>query len=530
MRSTTLLLLFFLSLGAFGQNEYTDLSSPQNAVRTFLENMEADPINDSLASLPFKRHGRSLQEAEKFATKFIRVLDGKGLYIYLDEIPRASNYFDSLAQKHKYILFEEYPKIFLLKDSNGDWYFSDSSLAEIDQLHENTFRFGTNKLLDLLPKLGTDKTLGLYTYQYIAIFILALISTLVYKVFAFLTGKVIIRILKRTGYEGDSSEKYLWMIARPTSVFIIVLLLLLFTPALQLPAAYSKYVNMILSVMVPLFGTIILYRLVNIASVFLARMALKTESTLDDQLVPLLRKTLKTFVIIIGTLFILDNLDVPILPLLTGLSIGGLAFALAAQDTIKNFFGSVMIFIDKPFQVGDWITANDVDGTVEEVGLRSSRIRTFKNSVIYVPNGRLADNVIDNHGLRKYRRFFTHISITYDTPPELIDVFVKGLRKIVDEHPNTWKDNYHVYFNEMSSSSLNIMFYIFFNVPTWGEELAARHEVLMEVMKLGRAIGINFAFPTQTLHIENLPGQPSLSPSYMNVLEADKKMAEYLKK
>ncbi|MDE0470802.1 MAG: mechanosensitive ion channel family protein, partial [Ekhidna sp.] len=269
---------------------------------------------------------------------------------------------------------------------------------------------------------------------------------------------------------------------------------------------------------------------INIVSIYLAKAARKTDSSLDDQLVPLLRKTLKAFVITIGTLFVLDNLNIPILPLLTGLSIGGLAFALAAQDTLKNFFGSIMIFIDKPFQVGDWITSGDVDGTVEEVGFRSSRIRTFRNSIIYVPNSKLADNVIDNHGLRSYRRFYTQLTITYDTPPELIEIFVKGLRKIVDEHPVTWKENYHIYFNDMASFSLNIMFYIFFSVPTWGEELRARHEVLMSIVKLAKELGVNFAFPTQTLHVENLPGQPSLSPSYMQGNEAYSKLRSFLGK
>lgn len=530
MRNTLASLLVLFSFYLTAQDGYADLSSPYSSIRTLLENLQPESYNDSLAALPFKTSNRSINEAQTYAVRFKRVLDGKGLYIYMDELPKSTNYYDSATNRSKYILLDDYPKIFLLKSENGKWYFSDSSIDEIQMLYSETFRFGTGRLLNLLPKLGTRKTFGLYTYQYITIFILALISTLVYKLFAFVTERIISRLLKKAGYQGDTSEKYLWMIARPTSVFIIVLLLLLFTPALQLPAAYSKYVNLILRVMVPLFGTIIMYRLVNIASVFLARMAQKTESTLDDQLVPLLRKTLKTFVVLIGTLFILDNLDVPILPLLTGLSIGGLAFALAAQDTIKNFFGSVMIFIDKPFQVGDWITANDVDGTVEEVGFRSSRIRTFRNSVIYVPNGRLADNVIDNHGLRKYRRFYTQISITYDTPPEMIDVFVKGLRKIVDEHPNTWKENYHVYFNDMAASSLNIMFYIFFEVPTWAEELKARHEILLDIVRLAREIGINFAFPTQTLHIENLPGQPSLSPTYIGGKEAEMRIQSLFKK
>ncbi|MEQ9405729.1 MAG: mechanosensitive ion channel family protein [Cyclobacteriaceae bacterium] len=527
MRLAVLILLGTISVQSMGQNPFFDLSSPYASVRTHLENLQSDSYNDSLAALTFNPGERTLKQAKKSATRLKQALDGRGIYIYMDEIPKAPNYFDSASRRNKYILVEAYPSIFLRKNEDGNWYYSDSSIDAIDDLYSETFRFGTGGLMNLLPKLGTRLVFRLYMYQYVAIFILALISTLVYKLFSFFTERIIRRLLEKAGYKGDNSQKYLWMIARPTSVFIIVLLLILFTPALQLPPVYSKYIIMLLRVMLPLFGTVIAYRMVNIVSVLLAKMAQKTESTLDDQLVPLLRKTLKTFVIIIGTLFILDNLDVPILPLLTGLSIGGLAFALAAQDTIKNFFGSVMIFIDKPFQVGDWITAGDVDGTVEEVGFRSSRIRTFRNSLIYIPNGKLADNTIDNHGLRKYRRFFTHISINYDTPPELIEVFVAGLRQVIEKHPKTNKDNYHVYFNDMAASSLNVMFYIFFEVPTWSEELKARHEVLLNIMRLAKELGINFAFPTQTLHVENLPGQLSLSPEYPGKNDAETKMKNF---
>ncbi|MEO1253644.1 MAG: mechanosensitive ion channel domain-containing protein [Bacteroidota bacterium] len=527
----SLLVLFSIASDLTAQEKFVDLSSPHNSIKTFLINLQPETYNDSLAALPFNPSERSLSVAKKSAIELKRVLDGKGLYVYMDEVPKSYSYYDSVSKKNKYILFDSYPEIFVRKADDGNWYFSDASISATSELYKETFRFGTRELLDLLPKLGTKKIFGLYTYQYIAIFILALVSTLIYKVFAFITERIFSRIVRRSGLVSEeTSDKYLWLLARPTSVFIIVLLLILFTPALQLPVTYSKYVNIILRVMLPLLGTVIAYRLVNIVSIFLSKAASKTESTLDDQLVPLLRKTLKTFVLIIGTLLILDNLDIPILPLLTGLSIGGLAFALAAQDTLKNFFGSVMIFVDKPFQVGDWITSNEVDGTVEEVGFRSSRIRTFRNSVIYIPNGKLADNSIDNHGLRNYRRFYTQISITYDTPPEMIEVFVKGLRKIVEEHPNTWKDNYHVYFNEMASSSLNIMFYIFFSVPTWGEELQCRHQVLMSIVKLGKELGVNFAFPTQTLHIENLPGQPSLSPSYISGQEAEMKLEGFMKR
>ena len=256
----------------------------------------------------------------------------------------------------------------------------------------------------------------------------------------------------------------------------------------------------------------------------------KTDTALDDQLVPLIRKVLKTFVVAIGTLFILSNLNIDIVPLLTGLSIGGLAFALAAQDTIKNFFGSLMIFIDKPFQIGDWITSGEIDGNVEEVGFRSSRIRTFRNSLMSVPNGKLADRTIDNHGLRKYRRFYTQIAVTYDTPPELLQTFIDGLVQIVMNHPHTRKDYYNIFLNDMASFSLNIMFYIFFEVPNWTEELKARHEVLMEILMLGEKLEVNFAFPTQTLHMENFPGKLSNSPTYSSKEEARASLDEFFEK
>jgi MscS family membrane protein len=284
---------------------------------------------------------------------------------------------------------------------------------------------------------------------------------------------------------------------------------------LQLPAEIWTWVLVIFRTLKPFLITIIFYKLVNVVAAYFGKLATKTESTLDDQLVPLLRKTLKAFVIIIGTLFILrDGLNLDIIPFLTGLSIGGVAIALAAQDTIKNFFGSVMIFIDKPFQVGDWITSGDIDGTVEEVGFRSTRVRTFRNSLMYVPNGKIADATLDNHGLRQYRRFFTTLTLTYDTPPVLIEEFVKGLREIVLAHPHTRKDMYHIYFNNLSSYSQDIMFYIFFEVPTWGEELACRHEVLVQTVKLANTLGVRFAFPTQTLHMESFPEKKGLVPDY----------------
>ncbi|NNE44470.1 MAG: mechanosensitive ion channel family protein, partial [Gemmatimonadetes bacterium] len=244
------------------------------------------------------------------------------------------------------------------------------------------------------------------------------------------------------------------------------------------------------------------YRLTDLVGAFFAGRADETESKFDDLLVPLVRKTLKVFIVAFGLVFIADNLNVDISSLLAGLGLGGLAFALAAQDTVKNLFGSVTVLLDKPFAVGDWVViAGDVEGTVEEVGFRSTRVRTFYNSLITVPNANLINAAVDNLGARTYRRWKTKLSLTYDTPPEKIEEFCEGVRELVRRHPHTRKDYFHVYANEYGAASLDVLVYVFFQTPDWGEELAARHALFLDILRLARAVGVDFAFPTQTLHV-----------------------------
>lgn len=276
----------------------------------------------------------------------------------------------------------------------------------------------------------------------------------------------------------------------------------------------ESYVIGAIKILVPFFGMMVFYKLVDVLIAYLKKMAERTASTLDDQLVPLLSKALKVFVVAVGLLFILDNFNFNITALITGLGIGGFALALAAQDMLKNFFGSIMIFMDRPFQVGDWVVGDGIDGDIEEVGFRATRIRTFHNSLTYVPNGILADMTIDNMGMRKYRRYKTYLAVTYDTPPDVLESYVNGLRQIVENHPSTRKDYYNIYVNTFNTSSIDILFYVFFKVPSWPEELKARHEINLLAIKLADQLGVRFAFPTQTIHVEEMPGQLSNTPTF----------------
>lgn len=505
-----------------------DLSSPRSLVAAISEYSEEDNFRpDVIQQIIYYKHLPHREERIKRIEQLARFVEAKGIIVDKSAIPDDPNYVDTMhLDLHEYLLTPRFAELYLEKIGDR-WYLSKETVDQIPILFEKAYPFGSDRLLNYLP--GDQSTyMGLMLWQYLAILILVVVSFVFNKGLSWVVHYIITRILFKFGRQ-ELARTYIKPVVRPFSLMIAFAIVSMFLPILQLPLKVSHYLNLGFAGLIPLFGTIGAYNMIDIIALYFEKLAHKSESTLDDQLVPLFRKIAKTFVIIIGGVYVLANLNVQLVPLLATLSIGGLAFALAAQDTIKNFFGSLMIFVDKPFQVGQWITASGIDGTVEEVGIRSTRIRTFSNSLIYVPNGKLADATIDNHGLRSYRRFSTNLAITYDTPPDLVEMFIKGLRKIVDVHPNTRKDTYHIYMNNLNSHSLDIKFYIFFTVPTWGEELEARHEVIISILKLAHTLGVNFAFPTQTLHVQDLPGQPSLSPQYSKPDKLTKEMEDFFK-
>jgi len=235
----------------------------------------------------------------------------------------------------------------------------------------------------------------------------------------------------------------------------------------------------------------------------LLRRAELSEGKLDDALVPLIPKTLKIFITVAGFVFIANNLNMDVTGLLAGLGLGGLAFALAAKDMVQNLFGSVTVLMDRTFTVGDWVVVDDVEGSVERIGFRSTRIRTFYNSLVTVPNSRFITASVDNMGARRYRRLSCKLSLTYDTPPDRIEAFCEGVRELVRQHPYMRKDYYQVYLNELAASSLDVLLYVFWATPDWNTELRERHRLLLDILRLASRLGVEFAFPTQTIHMKS---------------------------
>jgi len=235
--------------------------------------------------------------------------------------------------------------------------------------------------------------------------------------------------------------------------------------------------------------------------------AVATDSKLDDQAIPIIQKTTKVFLVLVGASLVLQNLGYSVGSLIAGLGLGGAALALASKDTLSNLFGAIVIFWDRPFAVGDWVVIGDVEGTVEEVGLRTTRVRTFANSLITLPNMKLTTASINNWSRMKKRRIKMTVGVTYDSNPEQMEAAVKAIQEIIESSEDFHHDFYLVRFDSFGASSLNIFIYCFTVTTNWAEFLRVKEQFLLSIMRRFKELDLGFAFPTQTVHVASLPKQ-----------------------
>jgi MscS family membrane protein len=248
-----------------------------------------------------------------------------------------------------------------------------------------------------------------------------------------------------------------------------------------------------------------IFKLVSVVDFHLKKWAASTDSTIDDILAPLFGKTLRVFIVIIGGLLIIQNLTgVKIGPLLASLGIGGIAVALAAKDSIANFFGTLTILFDKPFQVGERVIIDNYDGVVEDVGFRSTRIRTLTGHLVTIPNEKVVNSGLENVGKRPHIRWLTNITITYDTPPDKVEKAVSILKQILDNHEGLHPDfPPRVYFNGFNDWSLNIMVIAWYHPADYWAMQEWQQQTCLEILRKFNDEGIDFAFPSRTIYLAN---------------------------
>jgi MscS family membrane protein len=364
-------------------------------------------------------------------------------------------------------------------------------------------------------------------WQWISIFVLITLGVLTDLIVAAVIRSVIARVLETESFKHLDEKLHvpeeLWKKAeRPFGLIASSLVVVVLLPLIAL----NDHVHQILhfaAIFTLATGSVwASYRLMDLISVYFLYLTRKTNTKLDDMLIPLLRKISKVFVLAVGAVLVADNMGVRVGSMLAGLGIGGLAFALAAKDTVANIFGSITVLFDQPFQVGDWVLVGKNEGTVERVGFRSTRIRTFYNSMITLPNSQLISTAVDNFGARTFRRYKTRFGLSYATPPDLVEGFCEGLRELVRVHPYTRKDYFHVYLNDLGESALEILVYIFHETPDWSTELRERHRFLLDALRLAERLGEDMAFPTRTVILENAKETPKAAKPGKKTAKAGK--------
>ena len=217
---------------------------------------------------------------------------------------------------------------------------------------------------------------------------------------------------------------------------------------------------------------------------------------------PWIKKSLITVFVVFGLLMIAQSLGADVKAFLAGLGLGGLAFALAAQDTIANIFGSVVVAIDQPFKIGEAVQIGTNVGVVEDIGLRSTKIRTLDKALVIIPNKTVAAEAVTNLSRFTQRRVAQTLGLTYDTTPEQMEGIVAELRRLITEEPGVDKNSVVVSFNNYGASSLDILVVYLTVSPDFGEHLKIRERLNLAFMRAVAARGLSFAFPTQTVQLD----------------------------
>ncbi|WP_281950423.1 mechanosensitive ion channel domain-containing protein [Nitrosophilus kaiyonis] len=217
-------------------------------------------------------------------------------------------------------------------------------------------------------------------------------------------------------------------------------------------------------------------------------------------------KTLKIFIFAVGLVAILQEWNINVSAFIASLGLGGLAFALAAKDTASNLFGGLTILADKSLKIDDWIKVGDVEGTVEDIGLRTIKVRTFEKSLVTVPNQIVANNPIENFSRRDIRRIKMRIGVTYSTTKSQMDDILKNIRNLLKSHPQIDKNStIIVNFDNFEDSSLSIFIYCFTNTANWQKYLEIKEDINLKIMDIVEKAGAEFAFPSQSIYVEKLP-------------------------
>jgi MscS family membrane protein len=356
--------------------------------------------------------------------------------------------------------------------------------------------------LDRVPWL--DYTLfKIPLWQYLAVVVYVVLAFLVSKVLDYLIGVRLKKWAARTETKWD--DLLVAVLHGPTKVVAFVVLLHVGFNVFPWPSWLANYLSKGLVIVVAISLTYVALKLVDALLGYWAQGAAERsgDRLLDQQLLPVLRITARVFVVIVAILLTTQNLGLNITSLIASLSIGGLAMGLAAQDTLANLFGAFSVFVDRPFRVGERIRIDSVDGTVESIGLRSTRVRNLEGHLVTIPNKTMGNATITNVTRRPNLKTEINIGLTYDTSMEKLKQALAILDEIYRNHPRT--ADLVISFNKFADSSLNILVVHFWRGTDYKQYMADLQKLNLAIKEQFEKAGIEFAFPSQMHYVKQIP-------------------------
>ncbi|RYE88668.1 MAG: mechanosensitive ion channel family protein [Myxococcales bacterium] len=383
------------------------------------------------------------------------------------------------------------------------WVFSRST---IDRTEARYAQLRSSWLEERLPPfwLGAGPW-GLRWWQWVALPALALVAVMIGRLLATLSRGVLGRVVAHTTNDFDDE-----LVDRSTAPLALgwgVLLGFLALPWLDLRAAAGETVGRILKTLLAMAFLWGLMRSLDVVKGALLRAPRAAAHPSAVGLIDIGTRLAKLLVAAIGVTIVLSQLGYSVTGMVAGLGIGGLAVALAFQKTGENLFGSIALGVDQPFRVGDYVSVDGIAGTVEVIGLRSTRLRTLDRTLVTIPNGKLADMKIESYAARDRIRLFAVLSLDYRTTPAQMRQVLAGVEAVLRAHPKIWPDVI-IRFTALANSSLDIEVMAWFQTQTFSEFQTYRQEVLLDFMDVVREAGTSFAFPTQTVHLAGEPDLP----------------------
>ena len=507
------------------------LKSPQETFRTFIEAMDrvkagsTSGFNDAISTLDLSQIIPNARNATGVITseRLINTLD-RIAKINFSHIPSNENGAKWFFRKQSVNVGNNVydVEIAIAKTPEGLWKFSPETVASIENFYSSVenlkvvagvteYSNWRSRFRQKMPVWTSEEFFILKKGQWLGLVVLIFISFAAFTIIRFLATLFLRFKVSQSSLDFAEDDQF-----KSTRAFGF----LAFSITWSIGVRFLEFDVEMLEVFIrasyistAIFSVWSTLKMVDYISLHFKKIASINGNKFDDVLVPMLKKTTKVFVVAFGAILVAHSLTFDVASILAGLGIGGVAVALAAKDTISNLFGSVTVIIDRPFQMGDYVSLEkNIEGTVEQVGFRSTRLRTPYNSLVTLPNSVLANMAIDNYGMRKLRRYKTFLQLEYATPLVKIEEYCDRINKLIHSNPIIKKENAIVTLYEMNANSVDIMLVVFFITDDLKVELSERHKLISHILKIAEQIGVKFANQNQTIVLEKF-----------NSIETDKK-------